>query len=101
MGTDIEAVQAEAIAGLLNTAFSSREITEIANADPSEFFRRWTCKEAYLKYIGMGFFKSLQHVEILKSGIRHWNRPVCGLLCYAAEPFPGYRLSMVTSAERI
>ena len=98
IGLDIEAVQTDTIDGLLNIAFSLREIDELAGADLSELFNRWTCKEAYLKYIGLGFYENLKQVEILKSGIHHRGRPIHGLMCHTAEPFPGYRMALVAEA---
>lgn len=98
LGLDIEAVRTEASAGILAAAFSPREIAELTGAGSLEVFRRWTCKEAYLKYIGMGFYESLQQVEILESGIYHRKRRVGGLRCHSAEPFPGYRLAVIAGA---
>jgi 4'-phosphopantetheinyl transferase len=96
LGLDLEVIRPESRTTLLQTAFSPREIKTLEHQDDEAFFRHWTAKEAYLKYIGLGFHESLKRVEILDGAIFHDGHPVPSLSVFSHHPFPGYAFSMVS-----
>jgi 4'-phosphopantetheinyl transferase len=95
LGVDLEQIRPESRATLLRTAFSPREVQALASLDDAALFRHWTAKEAYLKYIGLGFHESLKRVEILNDTIFHDGLPVPSLSLSSHLPFPGYAFAMV------
>ena len=68
IGIDIEKIEKMPDRYFMKTAFTQREIDEI-KAVPEAVYQCWTAKEAFLKYIGMGFNESLHHVEVLDQNI--------------------------------
>jgi len=74
LGIDVEAVGPMPDDAFMATAFTKREILGMAST-PADVFQCWTLKEAYLKFIGKGFYESLHHVEILGGKIIHHNAP--------------------------
>ncbi|HCY87724.1 MAG TPA: hypothetical protein DHV36_21495 [Desulfobacteraceae bacterium] len=97
MGIDIEAIGKQPDSAFLKTAFTEREILDMASGrqdGPRAVFRHWTLKEAYLKYIGRGFNENLHQVEILTKGIFHGGTKA-DLACWSQEAVPGYMLSAV------
>jgi len=96
LGVDLERIRPESRATLLRTAFSAREARALEALDDTALFRQWTAKEAYLKYIGMGFHESLKRVEILDGTIFHEGLPVPSLSLSSHLPFPGYAFAMVS-----
>jgi 4'-phosphopantetheinyl transferase len=54
----------------MKTAFTPEEIHNMAATAP-EIYRHWTLKEAFLKYIKMGFNENLHMVEIIDNKIFH------------------------------
>ena len=75
LGLDIEAIGPMPDGGFMKTAFTQREIERMA-PDPQGVFRSWTLKEAYLKFIGMGFNENLHRVEIIGDEIFHHGQRV-------------------------
>jgi 4'-phosphopantetheinyl transferase len=96
LGVDIEQIRPESRSTLLRTAFSPREIQALESRDDATLFRCWTAKEAYLKYIGLGFHESLKRVEILNDTLFHDGHPVPFLSLSSHQPFPGYVFAMVS-----
>jgi 4'-phosphopantetheinyl transferase len=96
LGVDIEQIRPESRSTLLRTAFSPREIQALEPLDDATLFRCWTAKEAYLKYIGLGFHESLKRVEILNDTLFHDGHPVPSLSLSSHQPFPGYVFAMVS-----
>jgi 4'-phosphopantetheinyl transferase len=95
LGLDLEKIRPDSRNTILQTAFTGREMDDLQNKDNRELFLRWTAKEAYLKYIGMGFHESLKRIEILQHTIFHDARPVPSLTLHSHLPFPAYAFSMV------
>ena len=96
LGLDLELIRPESRQTLLKTAFTSREVAILQSLDDTALFQHWTAKEAYLKYIGMGFHESLKRVEILDGAIFHDGRPVPSLSLSCQLPFAGYAFAMVS-----
>ncbi len=65
IGVDIEQIQKN-VAGLYKYVFRDKELDEVMCMDEYEasnyFFRQWTAKEAYLKYLGKGLNKEMRSV---------------------------------------
>ena len=96
MGIDIEQIQKMPDTFFMKTAFTQQEIHHMAQT-PHEIFRHWTLKEAFLKYIKMGFNENLHMVEIIEENIFHrrkkqdlnfWSRTIEGqcILSIVADP---------------
>lgn len=98
IGIDIERRPAGDLRYLVATAFSPRERATLPEGAPGEVLRRWTVKEAFLKFIGRGFHESLQRVELLEGRLYHAGRPVEGLEVHTSVPCPGYALTLVVPA---
>lgn len=64
LGIDIERIGNIPDPYFMQTAFTPREIHHMPPTGPG-IFRHWTLKEAFLKYIGMGFHETLHSVEII------------------------------------
>ncbi len=57
----------------MKTAFTADEIRHMP-PDARSVFRHWTLKEAFLKYLGLGFNESLHHVAVINDQIYHYGR---------------------------
>ncbi len=84
LGIDIERIGNNPDPYFMQTAFTPREIHHMTATGP-EIFRHWTLKEAFLKYIGMGFHESLHKVEIIDNTLFYqqqeqaltlWSKPI-------------------------
>ena len=69
VGVDIEYLKdIKRLDGMMERCLTPRELTEVQQQPASEhlkaFLQRWTCKEAYLKAIGLGLTQSMQSVEV-------------------------------------
>ncbi|MGB7488273.1 MAG: 4'-phosphopantetheinyl transferase superfamily protein, partial [Phormidesmis sp.] len=67
VGIDIEKFKTiQRLDSLMERCLSAQEQANVQAADkPAEaFLRRWTCKEAYLKAIGVGLSQSMKTVEV-------------------------------------
>lgn len=95
LGLDLEYIRPGRRQLLLQTAFSMREVEILADRDDTALYLQWTAKEAYLKYIGMGFHESLRQVEILDDAIWHHGRRIPSLMLHRHIPVDGYAFSMV------
>ncbi len=73
MGIDVEKIRKKPDAFFMKTAFTQREIAHIPPT-AREIYRHWTLKEAFLKYIKMGFNESLHMVEIIDNEIFHHGK---------------------------
>ena len=96
LGVDLEQIRPESRSTLLRTAFSAQEVQALESRDDATLFRCWTAKEAYLKYIGLGFHESLKRVEILDGAIFHDGCPVPSLSLATHLPLPSYAFAMVS-----
>lgn len=72
-GIDIEAMGPRPDHNFMKTAFTAKEIQGMGPST-RDVFQCWTIKEAYLKYIRMGFNESLHQVEIIKNRIYHHGK---------------------------
>jgi 4'-phosphopantetheinyl transferase len=73
MGIDIERIGKMPDTFFMKTAFTPREIHHMTQT-AHEIFRHWTLKEAFLKYIKMGFNENLHMVEIIGEQIFHQEK---------------------------
>jgi len=67
VGIDIEKLKPiQRLDGMIQRCLSKKELMQVENApDPTHaFLQLWTCKEAYLKAIGLGLSQSMQTVEV-------------------------------------
>ncbi len=97
MGIDLEKIGKQPDTNFMKTAFTDRERQAMEDR-PVEIFRHWTLKEAYLKYIRLGFNESLHHVEIIRNKVwYHGNAQ--NLDCWSRELDHGYILSMVSDPK--
>ena len=96
MGIDLEKIGKTPDDNFMRTAFTNREIRAMGRL-PQDIFRCWTLKEAFLKYIRLGFNENLHNVEILKDRIVYCNRDVQKVSFRSRELAQGYLLSMVWS----
>ncbi len=96
MGIDIEHIKKMPDSFFMNTAFTAKEIRHMLPT-PHEMYRHWTLKEAFLKYIKMGFNEPLHRVEIIDNEIFHhqekqnlnlWSRTIDDqyILSMVADP---------------
>ena len=98
MAVDLEKVDEGRMPHVARVAFSQAEIDELTGSSDAEWYRRWTMKEAFLKYIGKGFHENLKRVEILNRGICHNGEVVSGIVSQSPPFHPGYRISMIWTA---
>ncbi|HKK99269.1 MAG TPA: 4'-phosphopantetheinyl transferase superfamily protein [Desulfotignum sp.] len=73
LGIDIEKITALPGDSFMKTAFTGEEITHMPKTAPA-VFANWTLKEAFLKYLGLGFNESLHHVAIIDAQIFHQGK---------------------------
>lgn len=74
LGIDIEKIGNVPDDGFMKTAFTRAEIRAMPMTG-AEIFRHWTLKEAFLKYLGLGFNESLHAVEIIGDRVYHHGSP--------------------------
>ena len=67
VGVDIEKLKSiQRLDSMMERCLSQYELSQVKN-EPDQahaFLQRWTCKEAYLKAIGLGLSQSMQAVEV-------------------------------------
>jgi len=73
LGIDIEKIGKIPDSFFMKTAFTQKEILHMGTT-AQEIYRHWTLKEAFLKYIKMGFNESLHMVEIIDNEILHQGK---------------------------
>lgn len=68
----------------------------------TEFFGRWTAKEAYTKALGTGLSKPLESFSLPSpaDGVAWFKAGGCGWTLWQFEPWPGYTASVVASGRR-
>jgi len=69
VGVDIERLKPiKRLDGMMERCLSAAELVQVqalpVEAQLQAFLQRWTCKEAYLKAIGLGLIQSMQTVEV-------------------------------------
>jgi 4'-phosphopantetheinyl transferase len=73
LGIDVEKIGDMPDQGFMKTAFTAEEIRHMPG-DAGAVFLHWTLKEAFLKYLGLGFNESLHHVAVIKDEIYHCKK---------------------------
>ncbi|MBF0377552.1 MAG: 4'-phosphopantetheinyl transferase superfamily protein [Desulfamplus sp.] len=85
----------------MKIAFTQREIDSIAlkyrkdAEEGEEVMRRWTIKEAFLKYIGRGFNEKLKAVEVLDDKILYNGQEVNNIEISSFNIDSNYLLSLI------
>lgn len=73
LGIDVEKIGALPEASFMKTAFTPEE-TACMPAEARAVFTNWTVKEAFLKYVGLGFNESLHNVAVIEGQIYYHGR---------------------------
>jgi 4'-phosphopantetheinyl transferase len=73
LGIDIEKITDLPGASFMKTAFTKQEIAHMPKT-AAAVFANWTVKEAFLKYLGLGFNESLHKVAVINRHIFHNSR---------------------------
>jgi len=94
LGIDIEKITKKPDPFFMKTAFTQNEIEQLTD-DVAQIFKNWTIKEAYLKYIKMGFHESLHKVEVINNEIFH-NRRKINVNVFSTFIEDDYVLSLVS-----
>lgn len=98
LGVDIEKIGNMPDNGFMKTAFTKDEIQHMP-AGARAVFHHWTLKEAFLKFLGLGFNESLHHVAVLKDRIYH-----CGKIqvvhTWSCFPDDQYVLSLIYGRKK-
>ncbi len=68
LGIDVEKIGGLPEASFMKTAFTPEEIARMP-AEARAVFTNWTLKEAFLKYVGLGFNESLHSVAVIEGQI--------------------------------
>ena len=95
MGIDLEKIGLPPDKNFMKTAFTQKEIQEMGDR-PQDIFRCWTLKEAYLKYIRMGFNENLHDVEIIQDKVFYRGEEQ-KVTCWSTQSVSDYMLSLVWS----
>lgn len=98
LGIDIEKMNTVSVRHVLPAAFTDRERSYLSRVPESVFYRCWTAKEAYLKYLKKGFGESLKHVEVLDGRLYHGGQPVRDVALFSGGIGTDYALSLVYDA---
>jgi 4'-phosphopantetheinyl transferase len=72
VGIDVEKVEKNSVEYVLKAGFSKREKEALDLKDEYLLYKNWTKKEAFLKYIKLGFHECLNNVEVI-NGIVFYN----------------------------
>jgi 4'-phosphopantetheinyl transferase len=88
LGIDVEKIGDMPDQGFMKTAFTAEEIRHMP-ADARSVFRHWTLKEAFLKYLGLGFNESLHHVAVIRDQIYHCKKKqaIHTWSCFLDDPY--------------
>ncbi len=68
LGIDVEKIGGLPEPSFMKTAFTTEEIAHMP-AEARAVFANWTLKEAFLKYVGLGFNESLHSVAVIEGQI--------------------------------
>lgn len=98
LGIDIEKIGNMPDDGFMRTAFTTDEIAHMA-PDASTVFTHWTLKEAYLKFLGLGFNESLHHVAVIKDQIYHCGQKQA-VHTWSCFPDDRYVMSLVYGRKK-
>ncbi|MEX1313949.1 MAG: 4'-phosphopantetheinyl transferase superfamily protein [Desulfotignum sp.] len=93
LGIDIEKIGSLPDQGFMKTAFTADEIRHMPT-DSRAVFHHWTLKEAFLKFLGLGFNESLHHVAVIKDQIYHCGKKQA-VHSWSCFPDDRYVLSLV------
>jgi 4'-phosphopantetheinyl transferase len=93
IGIDIEKIGTMPDQGFMKTAFTTDEIRHMPK-DARAVFHHWTLKEAFLKFLGLGFNESLHHVAVIEDRIYHCGRKQ-HIHTWSCFPDDQYVLSLV------
>ncbi|MCK5098925.1 MAG: 4'-phosphopantetheinyl transferase superfamily protein [Desulfobacteraceae bacterium] len=94
IGIDIEQFKEKPDNNFLKTAFTQNEINSMED-NVEDILKKWTAKEAFLKYIKKGFNESLHRVEVIEEGIFH-NQKKAQVSIFSEVIDGKYVLSLVT-----
>lgn len=98
LGLDIEKMADRDCGFLRKIAFSQRENKRIASNDYKTHYALWTLKEAYLKYLQLGFHENLQVVEMVDGKLYYKQKPVdAAINIQSGEIRDGYAFTLVYS----
>ncbi len=76
IGVDIEQFRQKPDKNFIKTAFTKKEISCMGNS-VEEILKKWTAKEAFLKYIKKGFNENLHRVEVIKERVFYNQKDAC------------------------
>lgn len=107
VGIDIEKLKSiHHLNGMISRCLSDREEARVKAEDGAhqtyDFLRYWTCKEAYLKAIGVGLTQSMQSVEVELCPLRFIGVPTdCegGWSLHSVEVPEGYVAALVVAGH--
>lgn len=94
IGVDIEQVGEKLDENFLKIAFTQKEISSM-DKTVEDILKKWTAKEAFLKYIKKGFNESLHKVEVIGDRI-FYNREEAQVTVFSKIIDNNYVLSLVT-----
>ncbi len=88
LGIDIERIGDMPDQGFMKTAFTAEEIRHMPR-EARSVFRHWTLKEAFLKYLGLGFNENLHHVAVIRDQIfrREIRQAIHTWSCFLDDPY--------------
>lgn len=99
IGVDVELIR-EAKPLIINKCFTARESESVIT--PRDFYRLWTLKEAYFKYIGTGINRSMADIEfVFDSGIHCFENGVLSALTFKSFDIGEHVISLCTSDYEI
>ncbi len=114
VGADVELPRARRTDDIARRFFAPGEVQRLFTvADPAvrrdQFFRLWTCKEAFLKVTGEGLSRSTRsyEIELLAGGSAriNWANGIpdasARYSVYLVEPGDGYRAAIVAEAQSL
>jgi 4'-phosphopantetheinyl transferase len=97
LGLDIEKIASIELDFLRKIAFSQRENEQIRPNDHKSHYSLWTLKEAYLKYLQLGFHENLQMVEMIDKILYYRQKRVENIKIHSEEIRKGYAFTLMYS----
>jgi 4'-phosphopantetheinyl transferase len=103
VGVDVEIVRPDIECLPLAERFFTKREYEDLQREPVDgrhprFFRYWTCKEAYLKALGLGIASGLERVEV---SFKEDGSVECGMMEGGPAPRPDYVIRPVSIAGNV